>query len=142
MNETTRGPKFSHVTRQKYVRLSFSVEMSMSLFEFYCVFSKQIRLAKTAHTSSMSCSSHRTLSYSTEEAVSMNMDHRSQNVLAADSRIGSVSDFLCRIYRGGMVNKLCESTKHAHTISSMTSKPNFNLQRNQFILCSKYLSFN
>jgi len=124
VNETTRGSKFSHVTRQKYVRLSFSVEMSIYLFEFYCVFSKQIRPAKMAHTLSVNGSSHGTLSYSTEEAVSMDMDHRSQNVLAADSGIGSVSDFLCRLYRGGMVNKLCESTKYAHTIDSMTSKPN------------------
>ena len=38
----------------------------------------------------MSCSSHATVCYSMEQAMSMVMDDRSPNVLAADSDSGSV----------------------------------------------------
>ena len=51
------------------------------------------------HTSSVSCSSHATVEYSMEHTVSMVMDDKSPNALAADSDCGSVSDFLCWLYR-------------------------------------------
>ena len=43
-----------------------------------------------ASTSSVSCSSDKTVRYSMEQAVSMAMDNQSLNVLAADSDSGSV----------------------------------------------------
>ena len=46
-------------------------------------------------TSSRSCSSDKTVPYSTEQALSMVMDDQSPNVLAADSDSGSFEDFRC-----------------------------------------------
>ena len=43
-----------------------------------------------ACTSSVNCSSHATVHYSMEQAMSMVMDDQSLNVLAADSDSGSV----------------------------------------------------
>ena len=52
-----------------------------------------------ASTSSVICSSDKTVCYSTKQATSMVMDDQSPNVLAAGSDSGSIRDFLCWLYR-------------------------------------------
>ena len=92
-----------------------------------------------AWTSPVSCSSHATVCYSMEQAISMVMDNQSPNVLAADSDSGSVWEFLCLPYSSyceWIVNKLFKNTKHVHSINSMTSKSNLISKPAHFMLHS------
>ena len=114
---------------QKQDRFHLAME-SRCLCLIFTAFSIFFQLAKMASTVSLSCSSDKTVHYSTEQAMSMVMDDQSPNVLAAGSDSGSVRDFLCWLYWKWSVNKIKKQTNNsanqAHSMTSVASKASLN----------------
>ena len=83
MNEATRGPRASHMTKTRpaFIKSRNLFVFVRLLLRFHFFF----RLVKIASTSSMNCSSHVTVRYSMEQAMSMVMDDQLPNVPAGDT---------------------------------------------------------
>ena len=119
VNETTHGPKVSQMTK---IRLAFICStlhenimlkavtlvinvcpLSPVLYFQWCMHESALWMMWTASSlclclnlnGSHICSSHATVPYSREYAISMVIDDQLPNILAADGDSGSVWDFLC-----------------------------------------------
>ena len=83
------------VTWQKQGQLSFGTEISLSLFNSYCIFNIFLTCENGLHFINIHTYN---CYYSTKQAVSMVMDDQWPNVLAADSDSGSVWELLCWLH--------------------------------------------